>query len=488
MSDKSTTESSSITNRLRANSRPAAVWVVVAVALVAVEFGAIMGLVMAVPWHVLPAIPGGSTLAAIGGRLAELPTLLSRNLIGNQGYHLPTSGWQGTFLGLPPAFAWILRVLLVYAYAWLACRWIWHGYKLYKREYRNADWTPRDDMVRRFSNHQWGKFGLYVVLFFLVFAVFAPTLGPAPVDQNIKNPYSAHIKYHDSQTGTVKTVTAGTANLQSKSTGKSDRNIGPLKYDDYGRFHPFGTMTSGADLFTFLAAGARVSLFIGILALSIGCILAVVFALVTAYYKGLIDLIVVLTSDSIMSLPQLMIMILLSKVFANTWLEGVYNGGLLLALIMGVTYWPYLWRTIRGPTMQVSNQGWVDAARSFGQRPHVTMRNHMFPYVLGYLLVYASMSLGGVILAVAGLSFLGIGVNPPTPEWGRAVADGQQYVTTASWHISLIPGLLIVLVVTAFNALGDGIRDAIDPHSATGSGEDGDAASAEASAAGGGGA
>ena len=111
------------------------------------------------------------------------------------------------------------------------------------------------------------------------------------------------------------------------------------------------------------------------------------------------------------------------------------------------------------------------------------MRKHMFPYIVGYLLVYTSMTLGGIIIAVAGLTFLGLGITRPTPEWGRAINLGQQYVTTVSWHISFIPGIMIVLVVTAFNALGDGIRDAIDPQSEGGSDE-----GAEAAAAGGGGA
>jgi peptide/nickel transport system permease protein len=94
----------------------------------------------------------------------------------------------------------------------------------------------------------------------------------------------------------------------------------------------------------------------------------------------------------------------------------------------------------------------------------------MLPYVTGYILIYGSMTLGGVIIGIAGLSFLGLGVAPPTPEWGRAVKLGQDYVNTGSWHISLIPGVLVTLVVIGFNALGDGIRDAIDPQSDTAGG------------------
>jgi len=89
----------------------------------------------------------------------------------------------------------------------------------------------------------------------------------------------------------------------------------------------------------------------------------------------------------------------------------------------------------------------------------------MLPYVVGYFLIYASLSLGGVIIGIAGLSFLGLGIEAPTPEWGRAVSAGQPYVATQSWHISLIPGILVVIIVTGFNALGDGVRDAIDPES-----------------------
>jgi peptide/nickel transport system permease protein len=255
-----------------------------------------------------------------------------------------------------------------------------------------------------------------------------------------------------------------------------------MEYDDFGRFHPFGTMANpGGDLFTFMAYGARVSLFIGLLAIGISGFIAATFGLVTAYYKGLVDLSVVLVSDSIQAIPAILLLILVSVIFSDHWLATFYNGGLLIALAFGFIYWPGLWRSVRGPAFQVAEQEWVDAARSYGQRADATMRKHMLPYILGYLLIYGSLTIGGVIITTSALSFLGIGINPPTPEWGRAVAGGRSYVATQSWHIALIPGVLIVLVVTAFNALGDGIRDAIDPQS-----EGGEAAT-EAAAAGGGG-
>lgn len=110
------------------------------------------------------------------------------------------------------------------------------------------------------------------------------------------------------------------------------------------------------------------------------------------------------------------------------------------------------------------------------------MRRHILPYIVGYLMVYASMSLGGIIIGVSGLSFLGLGISPPTPEWGRLVDVGQPLLTTISWHIAVLPGSLIVIVVTGFNALGDGVRDAIDAETDLSSEEE---TSAAASGAGG---
>jgi peptide/nickel transport system permease protein len=455
----------SLTQRISENPGPAMWWLVGALVLFALEAGAVVHFV-----------------TGLFGSAVELPTLLTRELIPNNGYVTPDGAWKGTFLNLPAAYAWAIRVVLVYAYAAVWMLWLWRGYLVFRENYRYADWTPRDDMVDRLRGHRWGQFGAVIVFAFVVMAMFAPALGPTTVERTISNPYSHYIEYYNDQ-GQLENVTVGSANLGSRSQGTPDRNVGPMQYDKFDRWHPFGTLPTGKDMFTFMAAGARISLFIGLTSIAVSGLIAAAFALLTAYYKGLVDLAVVIVGDSIMSLPRLLFVMLLTIVLSGTWIAQMYSGGLLLALIFAGTGWPFLWRSVRGPAMQVAEQEWIDAAKSFGQRPSVTMRKHMAPYILGYLLVYASMSLGGIIIAVAGLSFLGIGINPPTPEWGRAVNIGQSYVTTASWHISFIPGVMIVLVVTAFNALGDGIRDAIDPQSETGEGD-----GAEVAAAGGGGA
>ncbi len=473
-------------DRIAANPRPAALWAAGFAVLVALQFSAIANFVVnTLPWGLLlgalPSIPGAGALNAVGQWFADLPMLLSRETIPNEGYYVPGEGWQGTFLGLSPAIAWAIRVALVYAYAAVFVAWIWYAYVLFRRHYRYADWTPRDDIVSRLRGHTWGQFGIVVVLAFLVLALFAPALATAPVEQNIENPYSHTIEYYDNDAGEVIETTAGDANRDSASRG-GDSNIGPMSYDDYDRFHPIGTLPSGGDLFTFMAFGARISLLIGLLSLTISGVAAATFALFGAYYKGKLDLSFVLMSDSVQAMPRLLLLVLLSVILADTWLGGLYSGAIVLALIFGVTGWPALWRAIRGPALQVAEKEWIDAARSYGQAPTTTMHRHMLPYVLGYLLIYASMTLGGIIVGVAGLSFLGLGVDSPTPEWGRAIDAGQDYVTTTSWHISLIPGIFIVLVVTAFNALGDGIRDAIDPQSDIG--DDSEGASDEAAAGG----
>jgi len=478
--------------RLRAHPRPAAAWAAVAAVLLAPQFGAVVATVaQVVPVDALSALADG------------LPTLLSRETIPNQGARVPGGAptgsvfgvdaltalaveaglfrWRGTFLGLSPAAAWALRVTMVYAYAAAWAAWLWRGYAVFRREYRVAGWTPRDDVRRRFSSHRWGQFGLVVVLAFVVMALFAPALGPTTLERNALDPYSYEVSTYDETAGEVVTVPVGDANLASTSQGYPDRNVGPLSYDDYGRYHPFGTLPSGQDLFTYVVVGARVSLFIALLAIGLSAVISASLALASAYYGGLFDLAVVLVSDSTQALPQLLVVMLLSVVLSGTWLAELYSGGVLLALIFALTGWPQLWRAVRGPALQVAERGWVDAADSVGVDAPTTMRRHMLPYILGYLLVYASMSLGGIIIGIAGLSFLGLGVTSPTPEWGRIVDIGQPYLATASWHIALVPGVLVVVVVTGFNALGDGVRDAIDPEA---EGDEGAAATAASGAGG----
>jgi peptide/nickel transport system permease protein len=478
-------EDKPLLERIRDNPGPAVRWGAVLAALLALEFGALMTFVMSWPWNMLvggiasnlPAAAAdawrtiASVPATVGDALASLPTLLNRNVIPNQGWEHPARGWQGTFMGLPPAIAWGFRTFLIYAYSAVTLYWVWRGYLVFREHYRYADWTPSDDVVDRFRGHRWGQFGLIIVAAFVIMAIFAPALGPTTAQANLRAPYSNYIQTWDEDMGEVREVTVGTANLGSASQGTA-QNYGLGSYDPFGRFHPFGTLSNGKDLFTFMAHGSRISLFIGLVAIGIAGSVALSLSILTAYYKGIADLVTVVAADAFMAMPRLLVLIMLSVVLSNHWISKIYNGGLLIALLFGLWSWPGLWRVVRGPAFQAAENEWVDAAESYGQPTWDLVKTHIAPFTLTYLLIYASMSIGGVIIGTAGLSFLGIGITAPTPEWGRAVAMGQSYVATQSWHISILPGIAVTMVVVAFNALSDGIRDARDPKSEGGSADE----------------
>jgi peptide/nickel transport system permease protein len=492
-------DETTLRDRVLANPMPALTWGAVALGLLALEFGAFLAGVLLVLDSALVGVSAlvevtvglfsqAGAKAVLGFQQSasgvldgfrstanSLPTLLSRETIPNQGYQASANGaWENTFIGLEPGVAWAVRATLVYVYAGVVAYWAFRGWDVFRTHYRNADWSPRDDVVDRLRDHRWAQFGIIVVLVFTTMALFAPALGPTTVEQNIESPYSHEIQYLDSESGEVETAFVGDANFNAKSKGNGDQNVGPMSYDDFGRFHPFGTLTNGRDLFTFIATGARISLTVSALSIIFAGLIAIIMSLASAYYKGIVDLATILAADGITSIPQLLLLLMVAMAFQGHWLASVFNGGFLLALVFGATSWPGLWRAVRGPALQVSEEEWIDAARSFGQRPSVTMRKHMLPYVLPYLLIYGSMSVGSIVIALSALSFIGsgLGINPPTPAWGRAISMGREYVSTQSWHIAFIPGTMIVVLVTGLNAFGDGIRDAIDPESEGGAEEE----------------
>lgn len=419
----------------------------------------------------------GMATGTVDSLASSLPSITGRDTIPNAGHRTAAGGWEGTFLGFSPAWAWAIRTSLVFVYATVAVLWAWRGFTTYRIHYRQADWTPTDDTIRRFRNNYWGLFGFAIVFVFVVLALWAPAVSPVVAEHNVYEPNAHEIEYLDD--GEVKTTTHVFANLNSQSDGQT--TYGPLSYDDYDRWAPLGTTNRGQDMMTHLSYGARTSLSIGVTAIILGALTAVVLSLLAAYYKGVVDIATVVTSDTIQAIPALLLIMLLSVIFqeGDHPIAQPLDGGLLLALIFAFTLWPGMWRSIRGPSLQVAEQEWVDAARSYGQTPLRTMRKHMAPYIAGYLLIYASLLIGGVIISTATLTFLGLGINPPTPEWGRLISGGQSFVSTSSWHVATIPGIAIVLVVVSFNALGDALRDAIDPEA--------DVDQAEVATAGGGG-
>ena len=431
---------------------------------------------------VLAFSPAGSAVASGAGAVSSgidslassLPSVTSREFISNEGHRTPPDGegWTGPSFGLTPAEAWGLRVAVVLVYATTLVAWFWRGFNVYRTHYRQADWTPTDDTVRRFRGNYWGLFGLLVVFLFVVLALWAPALSPSTAEENIITPAVHEIEYFDEDTGQVETVRQVQANNDQETNSDGQNTVGPWSYDKYDRWQPLGTTDRGQNMMTHLAYGARTSLIIGVSAIGISALIAVVLSLIAAYYKGITDLAIVMASDTIQVIPLLLLVMMLSVLFgdADHTIAQPLDGGLLLALIFAFGFWPGMWRTIRGPALQVAEQEWVDAAKSYGQQPLTIMRKHMAPYIAGYIMIYASLLLGTLIIAVSALTFLGLGITSPTPEWGRLIDDGQPYVATSSWHVATVPGLSIVFVVVAFSALGDAIRDAIDPESDVGEG------------------
>jgi peptide/nickel transport system permease protein len=488
-------DDSTLWSRIAANPSPAARWAVVGAVLISVEFGAFVGGLLTVLDATIIGVTAlfdvlfglfseglaasvvelqtslSNTVSGYRDTAETLPTLLSRETLPNQGHMAgPEGPWVGTLMGLEPAVAWALRVTLIVAYSIFCFYWLFRGWLVFREHYRQADWAPSDDVVNRLRDHRWGQFGIIVLVLFMTMALFGPALGPTTVSQNIQSPYSHEIQYFNTDSGEVETITPGDANFDSKSKGAGDQNVGPMTYDEFNRFHPFGTLPNGRDLFTFMMGGARITLIVAGMAIGLAALIAGGLSMISAFYSGTVDLSILTVADGVVSIPQLLLLIMVSAVFANHWLGEVLDGGFLLALVFAFTTWPFLWRAVRGPALQVAQEEWIDAAQSFGQRPRIIMRKHMLPYIVGYLLIYASMSVGGIIISLAALSFLGngLGITPPTPAWGRAVSLGQSYVSGPSWHISLIPGLMIVILVTGLNAFGDGLRDAIDPETEAG--------------------
>lgn len=218
--------------------------------------------------------------------------------------------------------------------------------------------------------------------------------------------------------------------------------------------NPMGTDELGRDVLTRVLYGGQISLQIGFLSVILSVILGVPMGLVAGYMGGKIDNVIMRVMDLILAFPGLILVI---------WLVGLLGSSIAnVILAIAVFSLPTYARLTRGITLSAQNAEYVVAARSLGASPVRVMANHVFPNILSSLIVVATLSFSGAIVTGASLSFLGLGVRPPTPEWGSLLAAGQSYLRNA-WWISFFPGMVITLVVLALNIIGDGLRDALDP-------------------------
>jgi peptide/nickel transport system permease protein len=222
--------------------------------------------------------------------------------------------------------------------------------------------------------------------------------------------------------------------------------------------HVMGTDQYSQDVFSRILYGARISLTIGLLAVGLSVTLGTFLGAVAGYLGGWVDSAIMRFVDMVMAIPRLVILITIVAVFRANLLVVV--GAL------AFTQWPFTTRMVRGEILALKEREFAEAARALGFSRRRILFRHLLPNALGPLIVVATLGVGNAIVLEAGLSFLGLGIQAGTPSWGSMVAAGGDYLIDA-WWIATFPGLAIALVVLAFNLVGDGLRDALDPRQGT---------------------
>jgi peptide/nickel transport system permease protein len=278
---------------------------------------------------------------------------------------------------------------------------------------------------RRFVRHPLALTGAVILVLIIVMVAFAPLFTAySPTDQNLR------------------------ARFQPPSWN-----------------HPLGTDELGRDMWTRLLYGGRISLTVGLLAMAISVVIGVVVGLLAGFYRGWIDSALMQITDGFLSLPRLITLIVLTTFLRSAEIPGLTAGSFeSIALVIGLFSWMGVARMVRASTLEIREQEFVTAARALGISNWRIMFRHILANVASPIIVAATLGLSGAIISESGLSYLGFGVQPPTPTWGNMLRNAQSQMLTAPWT-AIFPGLMIFIVVIAVNYLGDGLRDALDPRS-----------------------
>ena len=270
------------------------------------------------------------------------------------------------------------------------------------------------DVWRRFRKNKAAMVGLFVIGLLVFCAIFADVISPAdPIVIDLGNTFAPP-----------------------------------------GREHPMGTDNFGRCIFSRIIHGTRTSLRIGFTAVATGLFAGLIIGSISGFYGGMLDNVVMRFIDVLMAIPGILLAIAIVAALG----PGMTN----LMIAIGIAWIPAYTRITRAAVLMIKEREFVEAARAIGSNDFRIITRHILPNCLAPIIVQATIGLSGAILSAAGLSFIGLGVQHPTPEWGFMLSDGRRFIFEHG-HMVIFPGLAIVIVVLAINLMGDGLRDALDP-------------------------